>query len=387
VNRRTRIIFSVISFVFNFTRLSAFSDSTKIVHLLKHYFNKTIYSDLYSLREKQLDTINTVSKRLKSYQLNQFCIGFNAPVVTKDFYNSDSTRISNIHFLLSANYSVLNLNFGGIPNHRLVKTSVGFRGIYNNGKKSIFFVEISPFVTRDVGYRYTRTYRLASTILYDCSVSPSFSFRLGLTRSFLWGNRFHLPYVGIRIGKLDKVNFSVQFPRSVTFNVPVGKYFKVSLYTKPQGGLYSFANSDSLEVGNIHEDQKLYFGRSEFLSGLRIDILPSKYFNFYLSTGMTTKNSISFFPTREKSNITTYYSYYQEKVKPGAFINFGLVVRFGKTKSFYNSSQMYSTIDLNNSIDDNNVKSGNGNIPAPDNKINKLSVNEVSDLIETQDIY
>jgi len=387
VNRRCIIFFITLCFVSILTRLSAFTDSTKVVRPPKHYFNNTIYTDLYSLGKKKLDTINTVSKKLGTYQLNQFCLGFNVPVVTKDFYNSDSTKISNIHFLLAANYSVINLSFGGISNHKLSKTSVGFRGIYNNGKKSIFFVEISPFVTRDNGYRYTRTYRLASTVLYDCSVSPAFSFRLGFTRSFLWGNRLHLPYVGIRVGKLDKINFSVQFPRSITLNVPVGKYFRASLYTKPQGGLYTFANIDSLEVGNVHEDQKLYFGRSEFLSGLRLDILPSKYFNFYLSTGITTKNTIAFYPAREKSKVTSYYSYYSEKVKPGGFVNFGLVFRFGRTRSFYNSSQMYSAMDLNNSIDDNNIKPGNGNIPVPQKKMNKLSVDEVSDLIETQDIY
>jgi hypothetical protein len=389
VSKRLTVIFITAGFVINFTKLLAFSDSTKTVRMPSHYFNKTIYADFYSIGKRQLDTINTVSKQLGTYQLNQVSLGFNIPVVTKDFYNKDSTKISNIHFLLAGNYTQLKLKFGGIDEHRLSKTSIGFRGIYNNGKRSIFFVEISPFVTRDNGFRYTRTYRMATTVLYDCSVNPAFSFRLGFTRSFLWGNRFHLPYVGLRVGKLDKINFSVQFPRSITLNVPVGKYFRASLYTKPQGGLYSFANTDSIQVGNVKEDQKLYFGRSEFLTGLRLDILPSKHFNLYLSSGLTTKNSIAFFPTKARSNVTTYYSYYKENIKSSVFVNFGLVIRFGKTRSFYNSSQMYSAMDLNNSIDagDNGVRPGNGNIPAPEKKMKNLDLNEVSDLIDTQDLY
>jgi hypothetical protein len=389
VNRRLLIFCFTLCFVNVLTKLSAFTDSAKVVHVPQHYFSRSIYTDFYSIGKRKLDTLNTVSKKLGTYKLSQFSIGFNVPVVTKDFYNTDSTRISNIHFLLTGNYTVINLKFSGIGEHHLSKTSLGFRGIYNNGKKSIFFAEISPFTTRDNGYRYTRTSRLATTVLYDCSVNPSFSFRLGFTRSFLWGNRFHLPYIGLRVGRLDKINFSVQFPRSITLNIPMGNYFRASLYTKPQGGLYSFANTDSIQVGNKQDNYKLYFGRSEFLSGLRLEVLPSRYFNLYLSSGLTTNNYVAFFPAKAKSNVTTYYSYYKENIKSSIFVNFGLVIRFGKTKSFYNNSQLYSTIDLNNSIDggDNGIKSGNGNIPIPEKKMKNIPLNEVSDLIETQDLY
>jgi hypothetical protein len=392
VNKPVFFIFFILSFVFFNTGLSALpGDSTKVAKIPRHYFNTMIYSDLYSLDKKPLDTMNKISKGLNSYQLSQFSLGFNMPIVTKDFYNKDSTRISNIHFLLTANYTSLRLNFGGVRDHQLIKTSVGFRGIYNNGKKSIFFVELSPFVTRDNGYAYTKTYRLASTILWDYSVSPRFSLRFGYTRSFLWGNRFQLPYVGIRMGRLDKINFSIQFPRSATFNVPVGKHVKFCLYTKPVGGLYSFANTDSIRVGSKNDNQKLYFGRSEFLSGLRIDVLPTRFFNFYLSSGFTTKNYIAFFPsTKEKDDpLYTYNSYYKEKVKAGIFINAGLVFRFGKTRSYYNNLQMYNAMDLNNNIDggDNGISPGNGNIPTPSDKIHKTSVDQVLDLIEAQDLY
>jgi hypothetical protein len=391
VRKWNYICLMIAGFVFFSTKLLAFSnDSLKIVKPPKHYFNKTIYADFYSTGKRTLDTINKVSKKLNTYQVTQSLIGFNAPVFTKDYYNKDSTRISNLHLLLTGSYASIALNFGGISKHNLTKLSMGGRMLYNNGKKSIFFVEVSPFVTRDRGYLYTSTYRLATTVLYNCSVNPNFSFRLGFTRSFLWGNRFHLPYIGLRVGRLDKINFSVQFPRSITLNIPAGKYIRTSLFTKPQGGLYAFANTDSIQVGNINTNKKLYFGRSEFLSGIRIDVLPSNYINFYLSGGITSNNYISFFPSEKTTNnLTSYNHYYRENIKSSIFLNVGLVFRFGKTKSIYNSQQLYNGIDLNNSIDggDNGVRPGNGNIPHPDKKIKHLSNDEVNDLIETQDIY
>lgn len=374
-------------FVFFSTKLSAFdTDSIKTAHPPRHYFNTIIYADLYSTGRTNLDTMNTVSKQIGSYKLSQLNVGFNVPVVTKDIYNKDSTRISNLHFLLTGNYSSILLDFGGIRDHHLIKTSLGFRGMYNNGKKSIFFVELSPFVTRDRGYAYTRTYRLASTVLYDCALTPAFSFRLGFTRSFLWGNRFHLPYIGLRVGRLDKINFSVQFPRSVTLTIPVGRYIRTSLYTKPQGGLYSFANTDSIRVGNKYDNRKLYFGRNEFLSGLRIDVLPSKFFNLYLSGGLTTSNYIAFFPgSKAKSNLTQYNSYYKEKINPDIFVNAGLVFRLGKTKSVYSNSRLYELMDINNSTE-GGTSPGNG-IQVPPEKMPGTSADEVLDLIEAQDLY
>ena len=385
------IIF-LLSFVFFNTKLSAFNnnDSTKTVKPPRHYFNKTIYLDYYVTGKTNLDTTGPVSMKLKSYQVSQSVIGYNFPIVTKDIYNKDSTRISNFHFLIASSYSKLNLNFGGISKHELTKFSVGCRGIYNNGKKSIFFAELSPFVTKDNGFRYTGTYRLACTFLYNYSANEYFSFRAGYTRSFLWGNRFQFPYIGIRVGKLDKINFSVQFPRGMTFNVPIGQHVRASIYTKPQGGLYTVANTDSLLAGNNYKDNKFYFGRYEFLSGLRIDVLPSKFFNFYFSTGLTTNNNISFYPTPKAKKQGNYNNdSYSKNVKSNIFVNFGFVFRFGKTKSIYYNMQMYNALDINNTVSpgDNNINKGNGDIPLPATKVKINNPDEVLDLIETQDLY
>ena len=387
--------FISLSFVLLCTKLLAFNgDSTKVVknaEIPKHYFSKTVFLDYYAPGKRQLDTVNTVSKRLNSYMVSQFAMGFNFPVYTKDKYNKDSTIVANTHLLITGGYSSLSLNFGGISRHTFSKAGIGFRGIYNNGKKSIFFGEISPYVTQDRGYAYTKTYLVTATFLYNYAVSEKFALRIGFTRSYIWGNRYHLPYIGIRIGRLDKVNYSLQFPRGMTLNIPVGKYVRTSLYTKPQGGFYTFGNSnDSIQLGNIYENKKLYFGRLEFLTGLRIDILPTKHFNFYLASGFTTRNFIAFYPSPDpKKSLSSFIDYYKKKINGSAYINFGLVFRFGKTRSVYNNSQMYDAMDMNNGIDpnDNNVNPGNGDIPSPSKKMGKNKAEDVIDLIDTEDIY
>lgn len=359
----------------------------KAVKPPKHYFSNTIYADAYATGQRDLPHHNYAGKKLGSYQVNQVVLGFSVPVATKDFYNKDSTRISNLHLLLTGSYAGLTPQFTGIPNHHFTKASIGFRGIFNDGRKSIFFAELSPFLTRDRGYAYTGTGRIAGTLLWNIALSDYFGIRFGYTRSFLWGNRYHLPYIGIRVGRLDGVNFSVQFPRIISFTVPAGKYVRTSLYTKPQGGLYSMANVDGLYT--LYNDKTIYFGRYEFLSGLWLDVLPSRYFNFYVSGGLTTQNYLAFFSKYEnKQNQGMYSNFYKARIDGSIFVNFGLTLRFGRTKSIYNNQQMYNAMDLNNSIDggDNNVQTGNGNIPTPVKQV-KVKPSDVQDLVDTQDLY
>lgn len=385
------IVIIILSFVLNITKLFAFdSIASRPIRLPKHYFNTTIYGDFYAPNKRILDTVNKVSQRLKSYQMSQLTLGFTVPVITKDFYNKDSTRIKNIHFLITGGINNLYVNFGGISQHTLSKAYLGMRGLYNNGKKSIFFLEVAPFQTEDKGYKYTRTIRMSATVLYNCAINESFSFRVGYTRSFLYGNLYNLPYVGIRVGRLDKTNISIQFPRSVTLIIPAGRYIKTSLYAKPQGGFYTFANHDSIALGSIYENKTLYFGRQEFLLGTRIDIIPAKHFSFYLSAGLTTGNNIQFFPTKSNANVVDKYEKnYKEKIKNGVFINFGIALKFGKTKSVYNNLQMYNAIDINNSnsAGDNNILYTNREIPERNGKMGKNKTDDVIDLIEAQDLY
>lgn len=386
--RLPRVLYLLISFVFLYTKLLAFkNDSLKVLKGPKHYFHTLVYADFYGTGKRNLSPVNFVGKKLKTYQVNQFVFGFNTPLFTKDFYNKDSTVISNFHLLLTGGYSAVTPKFSGaLKDHKLSRTSLGVRAIYNMGRRSIFYAEFSPFMTQDNGYNYTQRYRIASTLIYNFTVNKYFSFRVGYARSFTYGNRLNLPYIGIRVGKLDGVNLSVQFPRSISFNVPIGKYVRTSLYTKPQGGMYSFANSDSIYY--LNNDKNLTFGRYEFLGGMRIDILPSRFFSFYLSSGLTTQNNINFYSESfNKHNRQKLNSFYREKIDGSLFVNFGLVFKFGKVKSTFNNYNMYNALDLNSNDIGNNISTGNNQIPAKEKKIRNVNLSEVEDLIETQDFY
>jgi hypothetical protein len=379
---------------------NAFSqpDTTKKIKTPKHYFTPTLFSDYYTTPDralfqrhgKNLSENQNIRNHLKSYQYSQLTGGFYFPILTKDYLHKDSTT-GNFHLLGTGSYMMAMPRFGGISDHNLLKASIGIRGIYNSGRKGIWFIDATPFMSTDLSASCNTAYRWASTILYDYMVSPKFSFRVGFTRTYILGNRYHLPYLGMRIGRLNRTYLSLQFPRNITFSFPMGRYLRSSIYIKPMGGVFNMANNDTVYYNNLKE-KTIYYGRYELISGYRIDANFNKHISVFASVGFTGAKYLAFFAETENANNKFTLNYfYREAFKPGVFANFGFTIRIGRAKSIYNNYNMYEVFNINSTIDvgDNNTNTGDGNIP---NEIKKkaksnLKIKDVQDLIEAQDLY
>lgn len=358
------------------------------IRLPKHYFNTIILLDYYQKPEITLIAEGYTREKLKSYQIKQGTMAFSIPFYTKDIIKQDSS-IANINFLFTGYFLSYYPNFSGLATtHILKKNGIGIRFIYNNGKKSIFFVDFSPFVTKDKNYDDTKIFRIASLLLWSYSPSASFNFRLGLTKSFMWGNRYYLPFIGIRIGAYDKVNFSFQFPRIMSLNFPIHQRFQISLFTKPQGGLFTISNNDTIYTKNLNENTFLYLGRYEFLAGIRIDVLPFKWLGIYMAVGSSANNYLALYSRTYNRNMKVDYApFFQNKVSRYPFFNIGITGYFGKTKSYYERQNIDNMIHLNNEMG-----VGDNNIPVYQNTDNfkkkekfKVDNKELSDLINTFD--
>jgi hypothetical protein len=366
-------------------------DSLKI-KLPKHYFQTVILLDGYRKPEQEIkDTVELVGERLKTYGVKQSMFSLSTPIYTKEKYNKDSSVIKNTHVLLTVNHMSFRPQFSGLSEHDLTKSSIGTRIIYNPGKKGIWFIDISPFTTKDNSHPNSKSYfRMANSFIYSCNKSEKFNWRLGITKSFLWGNRFYLPFVGFRWGKLDKVNFSLQFPRNMSLNIPINDVLRFSVYTKPQGGMWNFSNYDSLYT--LHNDAIFHFTRYEINTGFRLDLRIANWFSFYVATGFSTKNTITFYSDNANSkNKNLPYSkfFYSADLPTTLYGNFGIVFKFGKTRSYKNNRNIYDAIDLNNTIGagDNNVTDGNTGIPIETNREKQdYKLKAVQDLIDYNDL-
>ncbi|MCE3229636.1 MAG: hypothetical protein K0S32_4187 [Bacteroidetes bacterium] len=365
-------------------------DSLKL-QLPKHYFKTVIVLDAYRKPEQSIpDTTDFLSKKLKSYGVNQFIFSLNTPIATFERPQYDSTQPKkNTHLLLTANYMRLQPIFDGIQTHSLVKTGIGIRLVVNSGKKGIWFIDTAPFVTRDATYANSPAeWRMANTIVYSHNKSEKFNWRIGITKSFMWGNRNYLPFIGLRFGRLNKTHLSIQIPRHISLNVPVNDKFTMSFYTKPQGGMWNFSNRDSVYyLGNA---STFHFTRYEINTGFRADVRVNDFFNFYVALGFSTKNNITFYSEKENSknkNVPYKKFFYEQDMPATGFFNLGLVFKFGKTKSYIGDKNIYDAIDLNNTVGggDDNISNGNTQIPIAPKKATDLNLKSVQDLIDYND--
>jgi hypothetical protein len=381
------LIFISIIFLFN-TQIKAQAawDSLKI-KLPKHYFKTVIILDSYRKADQEFkDTANRLASLLNRYAIKQFNASFYSPIFTKTSELNGITK--NTHVLLTGNFMLLQPVFSGISQHSLIKAGMGVRFIFNSGKKGVWFIDASPFVTKDVTFESKGYFRLASTFVYSHNVSENFNWRVGVTKSFLWGNKNYWPFIGLRFGKLDKVNFSIQFPRSINLNVPVGPKFSLSMYTRPQGGMFNFSNNDSLyRVGN---ESTFSYTRYELNTGFRADVRVSNNFNFYVATGISSRNNVTFYSekaNKEKPRLPYRNYFFSKTLGPTLFVNVGLVFKFGQIRSFYQDSNMYDVMDLNNSIDvgDNAGNTGNPQIPITPKAKKDINLGSIQDLIDYND--
>jgi hypothetical protein len=237
----------------------------------------------------------------------------------------------------------------------------------------------------------TRVLRLGATLAANFLVNPGLSFRFGVTRSFLFGNKNFLPMIGMRIGKLDGlVYLNIQLPRTVSLHIQPTEKFAFSIYSRTQGGLYNFSNKDSIYLGN---DDVIQFGQTGIANGIRFDFRPGPNFNFFASGGFAVRNRIWFYSyTYNRANdLRPLAPFYEAKPQGTIFVHVGLTWRFGKSKNAQGNYLMYEIYDMNNSSDpgDNNTMPGNGYIrrSAKAKEMHKVKLEDVGDLIQEADLY
>jgi hypothetical protein len=374
--------------------LNANKDSTKVVKMPKHFIRPAFSWSLYATGERAaIGNRPVLNSRLGDYRYLQSVWSFYAPLYTKATFSADSTSLNTFHLLATFNSVIDRPEFSGLSEqHRLYKTGVGLRAIAGLGKKLVLFADATPMIFGDASDRAnTRVLRLGATLAANFLVNPGLSFRFGVTRSFLFGNKNFLPMIGMRIGKLDGlVYLNIQLPRTVSLHIQPTEKFAFSIYSRTQGGLYNFSNKDSIYLGN---DDVIQFGQTGIANGIRFDFRPGPNFNFFASGGFAVRNRIWFYSyTYNRANdLRPLAPFYEAKPQGTIFVHVGLTWRFGKSKNAQGNYLMYEIYDMNNSSDpsDNNTMPGNGDIrrSAKAKEMHKVKLEDVGDLIQEADLY
>lgn len=367
----------------------------KMQRQVRNYIRPCLSFSVYATGSRPIQgNVPILNQRLKEYSFVQSGLSFYTPLYTRTrFVGKDSTQTNTFHLLFTMNALTDRPVFLGLEKqHELYKISVGLRGIWAFKSNCILFADVSPFVTGDkYNEQATKRVRMGTTFVMNFMVSPKFSFRVGATKSFLFGNRHYLPMLGFRIGKLDgKCYFQAQFPRHTQLVIQPSPKFSINIYSRAYGGLYNLSNGDSIYLGN---DSVIQFGQLGVANGIRFDFRPGPNFSCFISGGLDMQNrfwfySYEFNQLNGQGPLTPFY-----KGRPDGtiFLNAGIAIRFGKSKRSQGNYLMYDVFDLNNTMDpgDNNNNPGNGDIrrAAEEREMKNVQYKDVEDLVDEADLY
>lgn len=362
---------------------------------VRNYIRPCLSFNFFSTGARPIDgNVLILNNRLKKFSFLQTSVSFYTPIWTHTkFAGKDSTDVNTFHLLFTFNALTDRPTFSGLDKqHELYKMGIGIRGIWAFRSRLILFADVNPFATGDrFNDQSTRRFRLGSTFVMNFMVSPKFSFRVGATKSFLFGNRNFLPMVGFRVGRLDgKCYFQMQLPRHISLTIQPSPKWEINIFSRTYGGLHNMSNGDSIYLGR---DSVIQFGFFGIANGVRFDYRPGPNFSCFISLGRTVRNhfwfySYSFNRIHDLAPLTPFY-----KGQPDAtgFISAGLTFRFGKAKRSSGNYLMYDVFDLNNQMDpgDNNNNPGNGDIrSAADMKeMKNVQYKDVEDLVDEADLY
>lgn len=362
---------------------------------VRNYIRPCLSFSFFSTGSRPIKgNVPILNNRLGDYSFLQTSISFYTPLYTHTrFAGKDSTDVNTFHLLLTLNALTDRPTFSGLQKqHELYKVGIGVRGIWAFKSRCIIFADLSPFATGDrYNEQATKRFRLGSTIVMNFMVSPKFSFRVGATKSFLFGNRYYLPMVGFRIGKLDgKCYFQMQFPRHSSLTIQPSSKFSINIYSRVYGGLYNLSNGDSIYLGS---DSVIQFGHFGVANGIRFDYRPGPNFSCFLSAGASARNHLRFYSysfnrINDLAPLTPFYKGAPDKT---LFLSAGITFRFGKSKRSTGNYLMYDVFDLNNTMDpgDNNNNPGNGDIraAAEQKEMKNVQYKDVEDLVDEADLY
>ncbi len=363
---------------------------------IRNYIRPTLSFSFFSTGARDVKgNIPILTDRLGQYKFMQSSLSFYTPLYTRTrFVGADSTNVNTFHLLFTLNALTDRPEFSGLEKqHKLYKFGVGIRTIWTFNSKFIMFADVSPFATGDkYNEQATSRLRLGATVVFNYMVSPKFSFRVGVTKNFLLGNKFYMPMVGIRIGKLDsKCYFQFQFPRHTSLTIQPSPKFTINIYSRAYGGLYNLSNEDSLYLGS---DSVIQFGHFGVANGIRFDFRPGPNFNFFLSGGLAVRNYMWLYSYSHNrpNDQASLGPFYKARPDPTIFLQAGITIRFGKAKRSAGNYLMYDVFDLNNTMDpgDNNNNPGNGDITPEMKKkkeMEKVQYKDVEDLVDEADLY
>ena len=340
--------------------------------------------NLYTTR----NTTNQSPKRQEfSYNYQEISVQGYFPVLQKNYLKNTNTAFNpNLALLATGSIAISKANFDFTNDTRrtnqiedikpFTRVSLGLRGIYFDGNKSIFMASFSPFISESGRSFRNIVPRFFASALYSRAVSEYFSYRIGVMFTYLYDGGSILPLVGFRVGDYNKIYFNFQLPRDISLNFRISRSIWGGVFTRLNGGIYRFTTDTPINDFRNDVNTGIVLYRQELLSGLMLNYAVNSNLYFSLNMGISTNRRLSIAQTNELKPIKAHLDgFVNELLKPTLFLNFSVSYFFGKPTYSSGYNYMIEEKALNNSNDVGDFNIGNNQI---NNDLNMVKPKDIS---------
>lgn len=208
-------------------------------------------------------------KDSSSYSFSSHELGLNAfvPVYSRMAALETTGEYTMMGAFITPGLRVNNVDIGYIYDSRvLVNASLG-AGMYYARRKGVLLATVQAQVNEDEFTISDAVPRYSGLFLYAHRSNAYFSYHLGMTYTYLYGdlgsNGFLFPVIGARFKTGNRSQLSITLPLFATYTKWFNSKLRLTASLKPNGGINRYENRFSLPT----TDRTLMLRRRSFVAG------------------------------------------------------------------------------------------------------------------------
>lgn len=216
----------------------------------RNYLGKNLSVSFNTQSLSRLKNSDSILNDRYNFRFSQFSIGYKHELYSKINTKNNTLTFNQISVLPAL--QVGNATFGTNNLDRtLINLKLSLLGIFHTSAKNTFMVTATTFVNEDEYTLADATLRYAGIFLYNRKVNYKFSYRVGATFTYLFGEPLLLPVLGFRYQTSKKSMLNVNLPYSLNWRKQTQiqqLFYGFSL--KPNGGINQYQNKLSVDTTN-----------------------------------------------------------------------------------------------------------------------------------------
>jgi hypothetical protein len=217
----------------------------------KNYLGNNLTVSLNSQSISKLKFNDSLNDSRYNFSNTKFLIGYKHSLYSSFTQKEGFLKYSQINVLPSLQIGKVNFGHENL-NRTLVNLKIGLSGIFHTSAKNTFLVAANAFANEDEYTLPDATFRFSGMMMYMRKVNPKFSYKTGLTLTYLFGEPLFLPILGFKYKTSEKSMLNVTLPFVINWKkqTKVQKLF-YGFTIKPSGGFNQYQNKLSVDTTNV----------------------------------------------------------------------------------------------------------------------------------------